>query len=253
MDLLDLGAHLDAQLGVEIGQRLVEQHQPRPQHQGTRDGDALLLAARQLARIPGFKPQQLHQAKHLLHALVDLLLRDRRQGEAECDVVVDRHVREQRVVLEYHAKATLLRRQVVHPFAVEPDLAFARRDQSRDDRQSGRLPAAARSEKGDELAFADFKLQVVQNGLVAVPLGDAKLQRGQLIARRLHMVGLAVGSAMELSRRKPSTRRASGFRRYYVFAYFFTWLAPISRSQRSIAKLSSLMPSGGETFHLVPT
>ena len=48
---LDLGAHGDAQLGIEVGERLVEQEDLRIAHDRAAHGDALALAARELARI----------------------------------------------------------------------------------------------------------------------------------------------------------------------------------------------------------
>ena len=50
VQFLDLGAHLHAQLGVEIRQRLVEQEHLRVAHDGAAHGDALALAAGKLAR-----------------------------------------------------------------------------------------------------------------------------------------------------------------------------------------------------------
>ena len=47
---LELGAHLDAQLGVEVGQRLVEQQHLGLDHDGAGERDALLLAAGELRR-----------------------------------------------------------------------------------------------------------------------------------------------------------------------------------------------------------
>ena len=41
----DLTAHLDPQLGVEVGERLVEQERGGLAHDGTSHGDALALAA----------------------------------------------------------------------------------------------------------------------------------------------------------------------------------------------------------------
>ena len=61
VDAADLGAHFQAQLGVEVGQRLVHQHQRRPDHDGARDRHALLLAAGELAgQLVGlrFQPHQ---------------------------------------------------------------------------------------------------------------------------------------------------------------------------------------------------
>ena len=49
VDAPDLGAHLEAQLGVQVGERLVHQHQRRLDHDGARDRHALLLSAGKLA------------------------------------------------------------------------------------------------------------------------------------------------------------------------------------------------------------
>ena len=48
----DLAAHLHAQLGVEVRERLVEQEHLRVAHDGAAHGDALPLAAGKLARPP---------------------------------------------------------------------------------------------------------------------------------------------------------------------------------------------------------
>jgi hypothetical protein len=45
MQRLDLGAHVDAQLGVEVRQRLVEQEDLGLADDGAAHGDALALAA----------------------------------------------------------------------------------------------------------------------------------------------------------------------------------------------------------------
>ncbi len=50
LQLQDLGAHLAAQLGVEVAERLVEQEHPRLAYKGATHGDALALAAAQLRR-----------------------------------------------------------------------------------------------------------------------------------------------------------------------------------------------------------
>ena len=55
MQFLDLGAHGDAQLGIEIRQRLVEQEHLRIAHDGAAHGDALALTAGQL---PGITVEQ---------------------------------------------------------------------------------------------------------------------------------------------------------------------------------------------------
>ena len=45
LEVAQFGPHHDAQLQIEIGQRLVEQQQARLENDGPRDGDTLLLPA----------------------------------------------------------------------------------------------------------------------------------------------------------------------------------------------------------------
>ena len=66
VQFLDFGAHRHAQLGVEVGQRLVEQEHLRIAHDGAPHGDALALAAGQL---PGIALEQRRQVQDLGGAL----------------------------------------------------------------------------------------------------------------------------------------------------------------------------------------
>ena len=64
----DLGAHLHAQLGVEIRQRLVEQEDRRLADDRASDRDALALAAGELRRPPleqRVEPQHLRRRRTL--------------------------------------------------------------------------------------------------------------------------------------------------------------------------------------------
>ena len=62
VETLDLGAHLVAQLGVEVRERLVEQEQARVAHDCAADRDALALPAGEL---PGQAVQQGLDAQHV--------------------------------------------------------------------------------------------------------------------------------------------------------------------------------------------
>ena len=180
MDALDLGPHLDAQLGVEVRQRLVEQEQARMHDERARDRDALLLAARELRGIAILVARQLHELQHAPDPLADLGRRPALQLEAEGDVAEHRHVREERVVLEHHAEAALLGRQMVHALAVDPQLAVARRDQAGDDVEGGGFAAAARAEQRHELPAPHRQGEVVEDGLRPEALGDPEPQRVEL-------------------------------------------------------------------------
>jgi hypothetical protein len=59
----------------------------------------------------------------VLHALLDLGLRELPHLQPERHVVVDRHVRVERVVLEDHRDVPVLRRQIVDQAVADVDLA----------------------------------------------------------------------------------------------------------------------------------
>ena len=122
LQLADLLAHVAAQLGVEIGQRLVEQQHLRLQHDGARHRDALLLAAGQFAGQARAVAGQPDQRQLRLRQLDRLRLAHARGTQAVADVLQHRHVREQRVGLEHHRHVALGRRQQRDVVAVDQDL-----------------------------------------------------------------------------------------------------------------------------------
>jgi len=126
----DLRAHLHAQLGIEVGERLVEQEELGIAHDGAAHGDALTLAARELA---GIALEQLAEAEDVgrpLHPLGDQCAVRLPQLQAEGHVVVDGLVRVERVVLEHHGDVAVARRHVVHdapsPMLIWPALISSR-------------------------------------------------------------------------------------------------------------------------------
>ena len=74
MQLLDLDPQFGAQLGVEIGERLVEQEDVDVAHQRAADRDALALAAREFGRLALQQRLDLQQLGRLGDALGDLVL-----------------------------------------------------------------------------------------------------------------------------------------------------------------------------------
>ena len=112
--LLDLGAHLHAQLGVEIGQRLIEQEDLRIADNRAAHRDALALTAGQLSGIAIEIRDETENVAGLLNALLDLGLRALGEHQRERHVVADGHVRIERVVLEHHRDVALFRRAVLY-------------------------------------------------------------------------------------------------------------------------------------------
>ena len=120
---LDLGPHLPAQLGVEIGQRLVEQERLRIAHDGAPHRDALALAAGQFLRLAVEIGLDMQQGRGALHPRVDLGLRRAAQFQRKRHVVVDAHMRIERVVLEHHGDVALRGRHAVDALVADKEIA----------------------------------------------------------------------------------------------------------------------------------
>ena len=80
-----------------------------------------------------------------------MLPRAQRKGH----VLEDVQVREDRVVLEHHAEAALLRRQQRDVLAVDGNQPFVDVDEAGDHHQRRRLAGARRTQQGEELARTD--------------------------------------------------------------------------------------------------
>ncbi len=164
----DLRAHLHAQAGVEVRERLVHQEDPRLAHDRAAHRDALALAAGELARLA---LQQVGQAERLagaLDAAPDLGLRRAARAQAEGDVVEDRHVRIERVVLEDHRHVALARIELVDRLVADRDLAGGDLLEAGDHAQGGRLAAAGGPDEDHELARLDLEREVVDRRDVVV-------------------------------------------------------------------------------------
>ena len=120
VQLRDFHPRLPAQRGVEIGQRLVEQEHLGRADDRPADRHALALPARELLRRALEIRCQVENLGGALDFLADHRRIGLRQHEREAHVVVDGHVRVQRVALEHHRQIALRRRQPgdVAPFQV---------------------------------------------------------------------------------------------------------------------------------------
>ena len=125
MQLLDLGAHIDAQLRIEIGERLIKQEQFRVAHQRAAHRDALALAAGELSGLAVEQRLDLQQRGDPLDGFVLLSPRHAAALHAEGDVLPGRHRRIERVGLEHHRDVAIFWRHRVDEAAIDADLAVA--------------------------------------------------------------------------------------------------------------------------------
>ena len=155
----DLSTHLVTQLGVEVGERLVHQHDLRVTNDGTTDGDTLSLTTGQSL---GLTLEVLGDVKdfgRFTDLLVDDILRLLAKLQGEGHVVVHGHVGVQSVVLEDHGDIAVFRRDVVHELAVNDQLTAADLFKAGDHTKRGGLAAAGRSDQNDEFLVGDVQVE----------------------------------------------------------------------------------------------
>ncbi|MNT10347.1 hypothetical protein D3C72_1451730 [compost metagenome] len=153
----DFLAHFQPQLGVQVGQGLVQQKHLGFDGQRTRNRHALLLAARQLARIAVAQFGHAHHVQHAAYLRVALGLGHLVHFQPEGHVLGHRHVRKQRIALEHHAGVALVNRQPGHVGVADKDAAGRGGDEAGDHAQGRRLAAAAGAQERDQLAFRDLQ------------------------------------------------------------------------------------------------
>jgi hypothetical protein len=119
-----LGAHVDAELGVQVRQRLVHQERLRLAHDRPAHGDPLALAAGERARPALEQILQPEQPGDLLDAALDLGFRRLAHLQPVAEILRDRHVRVQGVVLEDHRDVAVPRRESRHLALADPDVTL---------------------------------------------------------------------------------------------------------------------------------
>ncbi|EGE58067.1 hypothetical protein RHECNPAF_35000121 [Rhizobium etli CNPAF512] len=172
MQPLDLGAHLHAQLGVEIGERLVEEEDLRLAHQRAADRDALALAARELARLAIEEVFDLQESGGVAHCLVALWRRHLPHLQAEADVPVHRQIGIERIGLKDHGDVAVLRMHAEHRSPADPDVAARRLGKAGNDVEQRGLAAARRTKQHEELAAFERNVDAFQRLDLAIGLAD---------------------------------------------------------------------------------
>ena len=173
LDVLELAPHPRAQLGVQVGDGLVEQERLRLADQNSPDGHALLLATGQLSRSPIQQALDLEDLGGLGDPPVDLVLRHLAQPQRVGHVLVHRLLGVQRIRLEHHRDVAVPGFEVVDPLATELDVALGDELQPGDHPQRGRFTASGRAQQAEELAVGDLQVEVSDGLDLVVPLPHA--------------------------------------------------------------------------------
>ena len=192
LDAADLLPGLQAQPGIQVGERLVQKQDPGHLHQRPGNCHALLLAAGELRGLSIHQAVDLHQTSGLLGPLLHLLLawaiRAPQILQGEEDILPHGQMGIQGIVLEHQANAAILRRQAGHIIIPKEDLSGGGCLQTADQIQGGGFAAARGAQQANELPIRDLKAEVVDGDHVArlllAPLGE---HLGQLLQSDFHM------------------------------------------------------------------
>ena len=154
-------AHLDAQLGVQVRERFIEEEYLWLAHDRPPDCHALALSAGELA---GLAVQQFGDAQRVggfLHAALDLVSGHLAQLQPKGHVVEDGKMRIEGVGLKDHRDIAVFRRHIVDHAVGDHDLAFGDLLQPGQTPQSGCLAAAGRADEHEEFLVVYFDVEVV--------------------------------------------------------------------------------------------
>ena len=170
LELLDNGAHLHPQLGVQIGKGFVHQQDAGLDDKGPGQGDTLLLTAGQLIGLAVSQVGNLHQLQGLVHLGLDLPGGHFPGLQAVGHVFPDGEVGENRVVLEHHADVPLVGGHVVDPLVTKVEVTALDGVEAGDHPQQRGFAAAGGAEEREEFALLNVQRNAVQRGKVAVAL-----------------------------------------------------------------------------------
>ncbi len=141
-------------------------------HERASERDALLLSTGELPGLALREAGEPDELEHLRDAAPELALWHTLPLEPEADVVLDGHVREERVALEDRVHVPLVRRKADHVLVAEEDAALRRLLEAADHPQRRRLPAAGRSEQREERAAGNLDRDPVDGDGAVEPLHD---------------------------------------------------------------------------------
>ncbi len=143
--------------------------------------DALLLSARELARFAASKRSHLDHLERLADPPRGLVLVDTLLPEPVRDVLGNRHVREEGVVLEDRVHVPLVRWHALHVRTGDADVPLVGLLEAGQHPQRRRLAAPTRPEQGQELARLHLQAQRVNGHHRAEALGHVgELDRAAL-------------------------------------------------------------------------
>ena len=154
----------------EAERRLVEQQEPRPPHQGARDGEHLLLAARQRAAALA---EPLGEAWEQFEDAGEVAVPGVGAGRKRAHLQVLQHAHARKDAPAFRGLGDVkpgdfVGRQLRNVAAGEFDAALAGARLAEDGHHQGRLAGAVGPDQGDDLALRDVEIDALERDDVAI-------------------------------------------------------------------------------------
>ena len=109
----------------------------------------------------------------MIDALILFLLGHLFHHEAKANIVFNRHMREEGIVLEHHVDIPFIGRKGGHVLVIQINMTSRRMLKAGNHAEDGRLAAARRAEEGDKFSVANGKVQGRDDGILFKFLGNA--------------------------------------------------------------------------------
>jgi len=136
------------------------------------ESNALLLAARELVRHPRLETDEPDHVEQLVAPAPPLGRLHFSDRERKLDILGDRHVAEERVMLKDEPHTALLRRKTGDVPPVEEYAPLVHIEKPGDHPKNGALPASARTEQDEELAVCDLDRDVADDPVASEDLRE---------------------------------------------------------------------------------
>ena len=191
LEAADFVLHLLAQAAVQRPERLVHEHQVGLEHERPGDRDALLLAAGQLPGAARLEALQLDHVQGAFDAGFDLVFGQAARVQGKGEVLGNRHVGEQGVVLEDQPDVALVGLDRGHGPAVQPDIPAVGVLEAGQHLEAGGFAGTGRPEQRDELAARDLQIEILhrQGAAVVALVHPAEFDEGGVGSGFRHDVG----------------------------------------------------------------
>ena len=167
MQLGELSTGLNTQLGVQVGEGLIEEEYFRLADDRAANSNTLSLATGEFL---GFTIEQVFDTERVsrfLDTAIDIRLIEFTQFEAKCHVIVNGHMGIESITLENHCNIAVFRSYIVDDLVANQNFTIRDFFEACQTAQGGGFAAAGRTDQHQKLFVLDCKIEILHGDNVA--------------------------------------------------------------------------------------